>query len=245
MICDRLVIGIRDCSLSERLQMDPDLTLEKAKQIVRQREAVQKQQTLFNHKERLAETMVNYVNTDRRSSSHRPKAARIVPGVERAHTRVAPVLQKKPSAINARIKVTTEPNDLGDITTQFIALFSGLGTLNGEFQICLKPDATPFTLHTPRNIPLPLRKKVKEELSCMESLGVISKVDVPAPWCAGMVVVPKKDGTVRICVDLKPLNTAVLREAHPLPKVDETLAQLSGAMVFSKLDANSGFGKFP
>ena len=75
----------------------------------------------------------------------------------------------------------------------------------------------------------------------MESMGVISKVDEPTPWCAGMVVVPKKSGDIRICVDLKPLNESVLREVHPLPKVDETLAQLSGARVFSKLDANSGF----
>ena len=92
---------------------------------------------------------------------------------------------------------------------------------------------------------IPLRKKVKEELSRMKSLGVISKVDVPTSWCAGMVVVPKQNGTVRICVDLKPLNTAVLRETHPLPKVDDTLAQLSGAKMFSKLDANSGFGRSP
>ena len=75
MIRDRLVVGIRDCSLSQHLQMDPDLMLEKAKQIVRQREAVQKQQMILNHGERLAETMVSYVNTDRRSSSHRPKAS--------------------------------------------------------------------------------------------------------------------------------------------------------------------------
>ena len=75
MIRDRLVVGIRDCSLSERLQMDPDLTLEKAKQIVRQREAVQKQQTILNHGERLAETTVSYINTNRRSSSHRDKAS--------------------------------------------------------------------------------------------------------------------------------------------------------------------------
>ena len=54
MIHDPLVVGIRDCSLSERLQMDPDLTLEKAKQIVRQCEAVQKQQTILNHGKRLA-----------------------------------------------------------------------------------------------------------------------------------------------------------------------------------------------
>ena len=60
-----------------------------------------------------------------------------------------------------------------------------------------------------------------------------------------MVVVPKKSGAVRICVDLKPLNANVLREVHPLPTVDETLAQLTGAKVFSKLDANSGFWQIP
>ena len=79
----------------------------------------------------------------------------------------------------------------------------------------------------------------------MESLGVISKVDTPTPWCAGMVVVAKQDGTVRICMDLKPLNAHVLCEAHPLPKVDDVLAQLAGAKIFSKLDTNSGFWQIP
>ena len=79
----------------------------------------------------------------------------------------------------------------------------------------------------------------------MESMGVISKVDTPTPWCAGMVVVPKKSGDVRICVDLKPLNESVLREVHPIPSVDETLGKLAGATVFSKLDANSGFWQIP
>ena len=74
---------------------------------------------------------------------------------------------------------------------------------------------------------------------------MISKVSEPTPWCAGMVFVPKKSGAVRICVDLKPLNESVLREVHPIPKVDETLAQLVGATVFSKLDANSGFWQIP
>ena len=79
----------------------------------------------------------------------------------------------------------------------------------------------------------------------MEALGVISKVEVPTPWCTGMVVVPKKNGTVRICVDLKCLNTNVLREVHPLSRVDDILEQLSGARVFSKLDAKRGFWQIP
>ena len=60
-----------------------------------------------------------------------------------------------------------------------------------------------------------------------------------------MVVVPKKSGAVRICVDLKPLNEGVLREPHPIPKVDDTLGLLAGATRFSKLDANSGFWQIP
>ena len=63
----------------------------------------------------------------------------------------------------------------------------------------------------------------------METEGIVSKVDVPTPWCAGIVAVPKKSGTVRICVDLKRLNQSVMQEIYPLPKVDKTLAQLSGA----------------
>ena len=74
--------------------------------------------------------------------------------------------------------------------------------------------------------------QVAEELDRMEKASVSSKMTEPTGWCAGMVVVPKKTGKVRIYIDLKPLNQSVLREVHPLPKVDDTLAQLAGAKVF-------------
>ena len=128
-----------------------------------------------------------------------------------------------------------------DIRKQFPKVFSGLGTLGDPYQIKLKEGAVPYSIYTPRAVAMPLRDKVKEELQRMEAMGVISEIRDPTPWCAGMVVVPKRSGAVRICVDLKPLNQSVLREVHPIPKVDETLAHLSGATIFSKLDANSGF----
>ena len=137
------------------------------------------------------------------------------------------------------------PVEEHDIRQHFPNLFTGLGNLGEEYQIKLKEGATPYSLYTPRNVPIPLRTKVHDELTRMEQMGVISPVSDPTPWCAGMVVVPKKSGQVRICVDLKPLNENVLREVHPIPKVDETLAQLAGATVFSKLDANSGFWQIP
>ena len=128
-----------------------------------------------------------------------------------------------------------------NVVSKYPSLFSGLGTFSHEYKIQLKPDVQPFALCTPRNVPLALRPKVQAELERMEKLGVISRVTAPTPWCAAMVIVPKPSGAVRICVDMKPLNESVLREVHPMPKIDTTLAQLTGATVFSKLDANSGF----
>ena len=128
---------------------------------------------------------------------------------------------------------------------QFPSLFQGLGKLRGEYTIKLQEGARPYALTTPRRVPIPLMKAVKQELERMEKLGVISRISEPTDWCAGMVVVPKANGKVRICVDLTHLNDSVCRERHPLPAVDQTLAQLAGAKIFSKLDANSGFWQIP
>ena len=93
----------------------------------------------------------------------------------------------------------------------------------------------------PQRIPIPLLPKVKQELERITKLGVITEVTQPTNWCAGMVIVPKPNGQVRICVDLTKLNANVCRERHILPSVETLLGQLSRAKHFSKLDANSGF----
>ena len=114
----------------------------------------------------------------------------------------------------------------------------GLGSLKGEYTIKLKPNSTPFALTTPRRVALPLRPRVKEELERMENMGVITKISEPTEWCVGIVVVPKPNGKIQICVDLMKLNESVCREKHMLPAVDHVLACTT---VFSKLDTNSGF----
>ena len=114
--------------------------------------------------------------------------------------------------------------DQTEIMALFPKVFTGLGDLGEPYQISLKEDAVPYALYTPRRVPLALRGRVKAELDKMEAQGVISKVHGATSWCAGMVVVPKKSGQIRICVDLKPLNQSVRRELYPLPRVDETLA---------------------
>jgi len=131
------------------------------------------------------------------------------------------------------------------IPAKYPSLFTGLGIFPDTYEIRLTSGAKPHSLFTPRNIPLTLWQKVQDKLTRMKTLGVISRIDEPTPWCAGMVIVPKKDGSVCICVDFRQLNDSVMREVHPLPKVEETLAQLHGAVMFSKVDANCGFWQIP
>ena len=79
----------------------------------------------------------------------------------------------------------------------------------------------------------------------MLDMGVVSRVDEPTEWCSGMVVVLKPNGKLRICTDYIKLNESIKRERLMLPAVEHTLAQLQGAKVFSKLDANNGFWQVP
>ena len=128
-----------------------------------------------------------------------------------------------------------------NVQEKFPKLFDGLGKLEGAYTIKLREDATPYALTTPRRVAVPLLPKVKQELDRMQSLGVITEITEPTEWCTGMVVAPKANGQVRICVDLTKLNENVCRERHMLPSVEQVLAQIGDAKHFSKLDANSGF----
>jgi hypothetical protein len=89
---------------------------------------------------------------------------------------------------------------------KYPSLFQGLGKMTGDYQIELRDDAQPFALSTPRRVAIPLLQSVRQELDHMEKRGVITKVNQPTEWCASMVVVPKANGRVRICVDLSKLN---------------------------------------
>lgn len=112
-------------------------------------------------------------------------------------------------------------------------------------RICLKDNAVPYSVTTARRISVPMLSRVKLELERMMAAGVIEEIKEPTEWCAPMVAVPKKNGQIRICVDLKQLNKAVKREKYMLPTIDEILPRLAEAKVFSLLDAASGFWQLP
>lgn len=66
-----------------------------------------------------------------------------------------------------------------------------------------------------------------------------------SPWSAPVVLVRKKDGTHRFCVDYRRLNDVTIKDSHPLPRVDDTLDRLSGARVFSTIDLTAGYWQIP
>lgn len=100
----------------------------------------------------------------------------------------------------------------------------------------MRPVAQPA-----RRIPFHLRQKVSAALDKLEQQGIIEKVDGATPWISPLVVIPKKDGDIRLCVDMRMANRAIQRERHPTPTVDDLIHALNGATVFSKLDLRSGY----
>ena len=91
----------------------------------------------------------------------------------------------------------------------------------------------------PRRIPYALRQTVDEMVDDMLRQEVIQPTS--SPWGSPVVLVKKKDGSLRFCVDYRRLNSVTKRDVYPLPRVDDILEALAGARYFSTLDLASGY----
>lgn len=99
-------------------------------------------------------------------------------------------------------------------------------------------DARPIKL-PPRRLPIHQKKIAEEEIDKMLREDVIEPSN--SPWAAPIVLVKKRDGTTRFCVDYRKLNSVTKKDAYPLPRIDESLDTLSGAKYFCTLDLASGY----
>ena len=112
-----------------------------------------------------------------------------------------------------------------------------------DHKIVLKdPDTAPFKEHFCR-IPPPQLDEVREHLKLMLDAGVIQPSN--SLWCNAVVLVRKKHGSLRFCIDFRKLNSLTVKDSHPLPRICKTLESLAGATHVSTFDMNSGFWQVP
>ena len=102
----------------------------------------------------------------------------------------------------------------------------------------LTPDAKPFR-QPPRRMDPQQAKDCQEMVEQMEESGVVSKGY--SPFASGIVMVKKKDGSNRMCVDYRQLNEMTVKDAWPLPRIDDTLDRLAGAFFLCALDITSAY----
>lgn len=90
-----------------------------------------------------------------------------------------------------------------------------------------------------RRIPLHLSHDVDKQVNEMLERDVIEPSN--SPWASPVVLVRKQDGSMRFCIDYRRLNEVTIKDAYPLPNIDEAFDHLSGHAMFTTLDLNSGY----
>ena len=135
-----------------------------------------------------------------------------------------------------------EIQQLKDLIIEFSDVFavdsSELGTTDRVTHVIDTGDSSPIKQH-PRRIPFALRAKVDQLVKEMLEQGVVSPSK--SPWSSPVVLVTKKDGSTRFCVDYRQLNSVTKTDVFPLPRVDDSLDQLANSCFFTTLDLASGY----
>ena len=107
-----------------------------------------------------------------------------------------------------------------------------------EFKIELVPGTTPIS-RRPYSMPQNELAKLKIQLQELLDKGLIQPSS--SPWGCLALFVKKKDKSLRMCVDYRPLNAVSIKNKYPLPRIDILFDQLAKAKVFSKIDLRSGY----
>ena len=108
--------------------------------------------------------------------------------------------------------------------------------------IPLKPGAQPIRQH-PHRLGPHKEREAEEQVSKLLERGLIEPSN--GAWSSPVVLVKKKDGSWRFCIDYRRLNAVTQQDAYPLPRIDESLDALSGSRYFSTLDLVSGYWQVP
>lgn len=139
-----------------------------------------------------------------------------------------------------------EQSQLQQLIKEFADIFSAHAHDYGQTTLVTHKintgDAEPIKLRPYRASPA-TQAILQQEVSNLLEHGVVE--ESCSPWSAPVVLVKKKDGTHRFCVDFRRLNAVTIKDSHPLPRVDDTLDRLAGANIFSTIDLTAGYWQIP
>ena len=136
-----------------------------------------------------------------------------------------------------------QKNKLQNLVNEFSDVFSNQPgkTIVIEHRIILTTDKP--IRQCPYHIPQAYREKVKKEIEEMEENGIIRKSK--SEWASPLVIVPKKDGSLRVCIDFRRLNVVSEFDAYPMPLVKEVLDRMGYAKYLSTLDMTKRYWQIP
>lgn len=153
---------------------------------------------------------------------------------------------QKDFAINSINAINDSDSFKASIINMNPKLFSNkIGKITGvKLQLHIDPNVKPVYQRL-RPQPYHLVEPIKR-LDKMETNGLISRQFGLTPWLSNIHPVPKPGSTdeVRITIDMRAANKAILRERHPMRRLEDLIVLVNGAKVLSKLDLNSAYNQF-
>ena len=136
---------------------------------------------------------------------------------------------------------TVDGTFVGGLKAKYPSVFQGIGKLKDyQLKLHIDPSVAPV-VQKMRRVPFSVKDKVTAKVNELLEKDIIEKVEGPTVWVSPVVVAPKPSGDIRLCVDMRRANEAIIRERLPIPTIDEVLESLNGSGVFSKLDLRWGF----
>ena len=121
-----------------------------------------------------------------------------------------------------------EKDIFGEITVPVKNIEHSINTEKHE------PISTP-----PYRISPTMKVKLKTELDSMKDRGIIEEME--SPWAFPVVIMPKKDGSIRVCVDYRRLNSITITDTYPLPRIDDLLHAAKTTPFMTTMDLTSGY----
>ncbi|GBM46445.1 Retrovirus-related Pol polyprotein from transposon 297 [Araneus ventricosus] len=131
---------------------------------------------------------------------------------------------------------------VGKLLNEFQNLFSNCDADVGRCNVTqhrINTGDHPPIKQYPRRLPLARKEEADHLVKAMVDNGIIDESS--SPWASPIVLVKKKDGSTRFCVDYRKLNEITKKDSYPLPRIDDTLDALNGSQWFTTLDLKSGY----